>query len=146
MRFVVAARSVQRTPSHEAGKHSRLRVGTGGMQQFIRRQFKNPSKITLFVMQPDLGVKDHSIGRPTSQRIVDQPTGIIPAQGMIEVTVSLNSQAEALPAGRYQDQIEFINTVTGEGSTAARNRMASSSRRWNSRRYCCLISGCSCSR
>jgi hypothetical protein len=45
------------------------------------------------------------------------PTGTLAAGGTALVTVSINSNANTLPAGTYADTITFTNTTNGQGNT-----------------------------
>jgi len=45
------------------------------------------------------------------------PSGVIPSQDEIEVTVSITDDANALPHGAYQDVLEFVNETTHDGDT-----------------------------
>jgi len=48
---------------------------------------------------------------------VTNPSGSLPSQGTTQVTVSINSAADNLENGYYEDTVNFINTTNGDGNT-----------------------------
>lgn len=49
---------------------------------------------------------------------IDHPGETIPAEGSVDVTVSINEQASGLPDGGYEATVDFVNITTGSGDTA----------------------------
>jgi len=63
------------------------------------------------------GVIDYQVTKSVPWLTLANAVGSIPAGGSVIVTVSINSQANFLPAGDYTDTLNFINLTNHDGDT-----------------------------
>ena len=66
--------------------------------------------------QDDTGL-NYTVTKTAAWVSLDDTGGYLPGHGTTEVTVSINSSADSLPNGHYEDTVEFINTTDHDGDT-----------------------------
>ena len=60
---------------------------------------------------------DYSVTQSQPWVSLTNPTGTLPSHGTAQVTVSINSNADTLGNGVYEDTVEFVNTTDHNGDT-----------------------------
>jgi len=69
------------------------------------------------------GPIDYAVSADGAWLDVVNGSGTIPVEGSADVTVTINSAAEAFGNGRYDATVEFVNTTDHEGDTARAVRL-----------------------
>jgi len=76
-----------------------------------------PDSITYTLANYDPTALDYTVSKTAAWIDLSDTGGTIPVGGYVEVTVSINSNANGLDNGFYEDVVEFVNTTNHDGDT-----------------------------